>query len=818
MPFTGAAEGDVKTSPVAFRLPALPGIAVTIASLTAATPPPAAAPKGAASAVPAPAPDVQTAAVSSESPPVASTIDMAISAAKQSAAARQDGLSVLMANLLRATAAGGLPAPVQQAVDQLLALHLPTDVAPDAATVKTALATSGLFTEANLAAAGSVPVDIKTALLQLNTAAESWLSRATSALDASPIPRPTPATVPLATPSAPVQTAPATFRAAQAVPLVAPQSTTRDPTPPRRTGARTNEPSGSKPLTPNAPSPQRPTSGKNQSPVDTSTPAGPADTAPDAETIRTTIRTLAQITQATKGSLELPKEIKAVLALVNKAAASSVAQPSAPAEAVKSAPPAETTAPRAPIITPPVARTDSERRAAAETAAAPTRVNQATTPATPGLVAPQKALVQTGAPPELAPQISDAYGPPAAPQAAPQSLAPQKLQSVATSAMEQLLALQSTPDENPIVAHASALVLESKPAALAAEVSQVQLPAPRNGTTDTTSQPAPQQPSASSPLADATPSSAPETGLPNDLKMLLSLLNKAADTWLPRAANPAGDMPSTSNTLPRLEPQNADTRPPSNAPPQSVPPSSPAEPEMAAVIATLSNAGLLPATMASSGGLPNNLKTLLLLFNAVAEMWLPHTTANAPAGTPSVPPPLRGAPSKAQPAALATLPEGADAAATAKLLLSGSDAALARQTLLQIASLPDAAPQSRTSDARWMFDVPLMTQQGAAVAQVIIERDGSGVTAEKPTPVWRVQFAINIEPLGPVRANLALCGDHTWVTISADRPESLDRLQSGVSWLADALQSTELNADIAFQLGRAPQGNNAASRFVDQPS
>jgi hypothetical protein len=234
---------------------------------------------------------------------------------------------------------------------------------------------------------------------------------------------------------------------------------------------------------------------------------------------------------------------------------------------------------------------------------------------------------------------------------------------------------------------------------------------------------------------------------------------------------------------------------------------------LAAAVSTLSNAGILTP---SAGGVPNDLKTLLLLFNLAAEAWLPRTSSAASSGTPSVPPPVRGGHSKAQPAAQASLPENAGPVAMAKQLLSGSDAALARQTLLQIASLPDSAPQSR--DARWVFDVPLMTPQGAAVAQMIIERDTSGTSAEKPTPVWRAQFAIDIEPLGPVRASLALSGDRAWVTISADRPESLDKLQSGVSWLADALQATELEADIAFQPGISPQHGTTTSRFMDHAS
>jgi len=93
----------------------------------------------------------------------------------------------------------------------------------------------------------------------------------------------------------------------------------------------------------------------------------------------------------------------------------------------------------------------------------------------------------------------------------------------------------------------------------------------------------------------------------------------------------------------------------------------------------------------------------------------------------------------------------------------------------------------------------LMTPQGPAVAQLVIARDGSGSSSETPEPVWRVGLAVDLEPLGPVRANLALSGGRAWVTIAADRPESLDKLQHGAGWLSGALQEADLEAELAFQ-------------------
>jgi hypothetical protein len=224
-------------------------------------------------------------------------------------------------------------------------------------------------------------------------------------------------------------------------------------------------------------------------------------------------------------------------------------------------------------------------------------------------------------------------------------------------------------------------------------------------------------------------------------------------------------------------------------------------PNAAAVKNAMLTSGLFTEAMLAAGQMPPDLKSALGQLQQAAQRWLAKLPPNQQQGeTPAtnVPPPVRGGAPMAQSPAQPSLPEKADPAMIAKLLSSGSEAALARETLLQMASLPD--PQ-KPGETRWIFDVPLMTPHGAAVAQMIVTRDGKGTSAETPDPVWRVGLAMNIEPLGPVRANLALSGGHAWVTIGADRPESLAKLAQNSSWLTDALTAVTLEADIAFQSG-----------------
>ena len=97
--------------------------------------------------------------------------------------------------------------------------------------------------------------------------------------------------------------------------------------------------------------------------------------------------------------------------------------------------------------------------------------------------------------------------------------------------------------------------------------------------------------------------------------------------------------------------------------------------------------------------------------------------------TNTPPPPIRGALPAAQPVASPTIAPHAPLEATAHHLLEDTDAAIARQTLLQVASLPDridtSSPKTDMTMPRWNFEIPFVTPQGTAMAQFEISRDGA---------------------------------------------------------------------------------------------
>jgi hypothetical protein len=211
---------------------------------------------------------------------------------------------------------------------------------------------------------------------------------------------------------------------------------------------------------------------------------------------------------------------------------------------------------------------------------------------------------------------------------------------------------------------------------------------------------------------------------------------------------------------------------------------------------------------------------------------LPAT--KAPAGQPGAetniarntlpPPPLRGGLPTAQAMALPTLPANAPLGTTVHHLLADTDAALARQTLLQVASLPDradglAVPRLDQASPRWSFEIPFAVPAGTAMAQFEISRDGgNGGEAEAAKQVWRARFSLDVEPAGPVHALVSLTGDKTSVRMWAERPATALQLQAGTAQLNQALIRANLQpGDIVVREGAPMQPAPAsAGHFLDR--
>jgi hypothetical protein len=186
------------------------------------------------------------------------------------------------------------------------------------------------------------------------------------------------------------------------------------------------------------------------------------------------------------------------------------------------------------------------------------------------------------------------------------------------------------------------------------------------------------------------------------------------------------------------------------------------------------------------------------------------------------PPPTSGALPAAQPVMPATLVSNSPSETAMHHLIADAEGALARQTLLQVASLPDrvdstVARQDVTSP-RWNFEIPFVTPQGTAVAQFEISRDGGGNQVAAAKQVWRARFSLDVEPAGPVHALISLSGDKTSVRMWAERSATATQLRAGAAQLTQALVRAELKpGDIVIGDGAPPQpAPVAAGHFLDR--
>jgi hypothetical protein len=251
-----------------------------------------------------------------------------------------------------------------------------------------------------------------------------------------------------------------------------------------------------------------------------------------------------------------------------------------------------------------------------------------------------------------------------------------------------------------------------------------------------------------------------------------------------------------------------------------------------------------PSVAPAPGAVPRPAALAELARAALAA--LPHGSAPSAAApddahdaAPRVsapPPPYRGAPTAAQPSAAPSISADMTPRDIGKVLLGETDAAIARQTLLQAASLPDhlSATSANPANAaqnlnvrvdptgsRWLFEVPFATPQGSTVAQFEIARDGHRGPAEAVKPAWRARFSLDLDPIGPVHAQIALTGTRAAVTLWAERPETSARLRDNAGQLAEALRQAELEpGDVLVRAGTPPRppGPVASGRFLDRAS
>lgn len=346
---------------------------------------------------------------------------------------------------------------------------------------------------------------------------------------------------------------------------------------------------------------------------------------------------------------------------------------------------------------------------------------------------------------------------------------------------------------------------------------------------------------------------APATGSP-DMKASLMVLREALSQWLGEAgrlpaaisqaagalAQPAS---SASSQIPSAPAQLA-SLPAADAPALAVadadvqeivipraPAGMPARPQDMPLASRAPIQSSVGAVLTFVQEIEQNLRDALARPGALQAMTAPESTPRAPlsqwAQSPSAPqtppPPFRGSDPTPQPIASPSIAPDDPPFVMGHRLFEEADAAVARQTLFQIASMPEQMahqPQRADQHARWAFEIPFASPQGTAVAQFEIERDAKKdqQAVEAVGPVWRARFTLNIEPAGPVHATITLTGSgSTTVRLWAERAETAAQLRDGTPLLSHALREAALEPGDITVGGAAPHAKPpAAGHFLDR--
>lgn len=189
------------------------------------------------------------------------------------------------------------------------------------------------------------------------------------------------------------------------------------------------------------------------------------------------------------------------------------------------------------------------------------------------------------------------------------------------------------------------------------------------------------------------------------------------------------------------------------------------------------------------------------------------------------PPPRKGQAPVAQAAAPTETASSDGVEGLGRRALERTEGALQRILLEQYVALDTHGDELAAGAARgnreWAAELPLATPSGTSIVQMTVERDGGGTSErEGATAGWRVRFALDVEPIGPVHAQIGLSGDHLSVGLWIERPEMAARLAEEVGQLTAALADSSMTVEpVRVQVGAPPAGRAEAGspsgHFID---
>ncbi|BAS00693.1 hypothetical protein BV133_3099 [Blastochloris viridis] len=193
--------------------------------------------------------------------------------------------------------------------------------------------------------------------------------------------------------------------------------------------------------------------------------------------------------------------------------------------------------------------------------------------------------------------------------------------------------------------------------------------------------------------------------------------------------------------------------------------------------------------------------------------------AMMPPRTEAARPPRRGTPPRAQPAADPLLGNTFSPGEALRTLLAETEGALARLSLAQLAcsdaEIGTSGGVEKGAAPGWTFEVPLLADGRTSIAQIEIRRDESRSAAtDEQVRGWSVRFSIDVDPVGPVHAMLALRGAELSVSLWAERPAAVEQLQAASGTFAALVADQDLTLERLFVRGGRPDGPPMPARHL----
>jgi hypothetical protein len=116
--------------------------------------------------------------------------------------------------------------------------------------------------------------------------------------------------------------------------------------------------------------------------------------------------------------------------------------------------------------------------------------------------------------------------------------------------------------------------------------------------------------------------------------------------------------------------------------------------------------------------------------------------------------------------------------------------------------LPD--PVTR-HDTHLSFDLTVMVGGQQALLQMQIHGDAEGEAGSDSERGWQVRFAINLQGMGEVGAQISLRGKAAGVLLWTEQPETAERLSNDIAALRAELEALNLRPGAVVVRGSAPQ-------------